>query len=253
MKEFVSYAGRIDLGSPIVTLRGNIIYYGFFFFQALISFILLIKIFFKKNKYIIDETSFTFFLYLCLFLGSLSLFVLGSLIFPDRFLPFGLMLGLIPLITLFFSLEKTAYKRIFLIFVISFLIFNIYNIDPNYYTGKAALDGGVTEQEYAIAQTVNAPKSYYGYISVSDAIYDIQGINFTHGAIKDPITTIDFFNTSNFAIINEGMQMRNLENTKLKLPKTYNKIITILSYKNYIDINKISDLGDIFIIEWKNL
>jgi len=76
VKEFASYAGRIDLGTPIVTLRGNITYYGFFLLNGIICFILMIKIFFKRDEHIIEETSFTIFLYFCLFLGFLSLFFL---------------------------------------------------------------------------------------------------------------------------------------------------------------------------------
>jgi len=252
IKEFASYGVRIDLGTPIVTLRGNIIYYGFFILNGIICSILMIKIFFKRNEHILEETTFIIFLYFCLFLGFLSLFFIGSLIYPDRLLPFGLMFGLIPLIAFLFSLKKTAYKKVFLIIVISFIIFNIYNINPTYYTGKASLEGNIaTEKEYAIAETINIPNMYYGYIGASNAIHDVQGINFINMTSKNPITTLDFFNTSQFAIINEGLYLRYLENTKFKSPTTYERISTVLSYKNSYDINKISDLGDIHILGWK--
>jgi hypothetical protein len=261
VKEFVSYAGRIDLGTPIVTLNGNIKYYGFFFFIGLFSLILLIKILFKRNKNFIEDLSFTMFFYFCLFLGFLSLFVLGSLIFPDRFLPFGLMFGLIPIVMFLYSINQKNIKRILVVFLVSFLIFNLYNIDSSYYTDQAQINGGIaSNKEYAIAETINMPNTYYGYIGASDAVYDIQGIKYLYESGKSPITASNIINDSNLAIIYEGMYIKNLANTKIKSPLLYDKISYVITLKNTIDIkmdidkiiniNKISDLGDIYILEW---
>ena len=250
-KEFISYSGKINLGAPIVTLQGNIIFYGFFLFNGIICLVLLMKFLAHKTKNIIEETSCTMFLYFCFFSGFLSLFFLGSIIYPDRFIPFGLLFGIIPLIVFLFSAKKPITKKILFLIIVAFLIFNIYNIDTKYYTGKASQDGEVcTEKEYAIAETINVPDIYYGYSGVSQAIYDVQRVDFMHGR-KDPISiTTDFFDISNIAIINEGMYLRYLEYTKIKSLITYDRLITVLSYKNLNDINKISDLGDIYILEW---
>lgn len=256
-KEFVSQGQKIGLGQTIVTLRGNIQYYGFFFFQGILSLILLIGILSKKLTHIIEDFSFTIYLFFCLFLGSLSLYVLGSLIFPDRFLPFGWILGVIPLTVLLFNLKNIHLKKLIHVIIISFIIFNIYNINPNYYTGKAAIGGdAATEKEYAIAETIDVSSPYYGYHGVSNVIYDIQGIEFKSrgnisGALLDPITTPDFFYNSNFAIINKGMYQQFLVTVKIKSPIVYDKIITVLSYENFYNINKICDLDDVFILTWK--
>jgi hypothetical protein len=267
-REFVTYGQRIGLGQTIITLRGNIQYYGFFFFQGISALILLTAILLKKLTHIIEDFSFTVYLIFCLFLGSLSLYVLGSLIFPDRFLSFGWILGVIPLGILLFNLKNIHLKKLILVIIVSFIIFNIYNINPNYYTGKAALGGGVaTEKEYAIAETINistdpkiiyiskiiniTTRPYYGYNSVSNAIYDIQGIESRFGGAMDPIQTNDFFNDSNFAIINKGIYQQYLESIKIKSPIAYNKIITVISYENFYNINKICDLDDVFILTWK--
>ncbi len=252
IQEFTTYAERIDLSLPIATLRGNIIYYGFFFINGIISIILLIKFILNKNKYIVEDLSFTLFFYLCLFIGFLSLFFLGSLIFPDRFIPFGFIVGLIPLITFLFIMKKNNYKRILFAIIIVFIIFNIYYIDPENYTGNADIDGSIaTEIEYTIAKTIKIPQPYYGYVGVANAIYDVQGIEFFKGAKKNPLTTTDFFNVSNFAIINEGLYSRYLENTKIKSIDAYERIFNILKYKNYDNIEKICDLGEIYILVWK--
>jgi hypothetical protein len=267
-KEFISYGQKIGLGYTIVTLRGNIQYYGFFFFQGILSAILLIAILLKKLTNIIEDFSFTIYLLFCLFLGSLSLYVLGSLIYPDRFLSFGWIFGVIPLIILLFNLKNIHIKKLILVILVTFLIFNIYTINPNYYTGKATIGGDLaTEKEYAIAETINistVPKiiklsktynvsirPYYGYLGISNAIYDIQEIESRFEGVKNPITTIDFFNDSNFAIINKGMYQKSLETVKIKFPIVYNRTITVLSYENFYNINKICDLDDIFILTWK--
>jgi hypothetical protein len=252
IREFVSYAGRIDLGTSIVTVSGNIRYYGFFIFNGVLCIILLIKLLYRREKHFIEDFSFIMFLYFCLFLGFLSLFVLGSLIFPDRFIPFGFMLGLVPLTMFLFSQRNKVAKRAFLLFLVSFLIFNIYNIDSDQYIGDANMNGGITtEKEYAIAESMTIPKSYYGYIGVSDAIFDIQEIRPSYEAGRNPLSTVEFLNKSNFAIIYKGMYIKIFESVGIKSPQLYERITTVLSYEDTRDLNKVSDLGDIFLLSWK--
>jgi len=253
-KEFINYGQRIGLGQTIVTQRGNIQFYGFFFFQGISALILLGAILFKKYTYITEEISFTAYLYFCLFFGSLSLLSIGSLIYPDRFLPFGWVFGVIPLVVLLFNLKKKYIKKLFAVIIIAFLIYNIYNINPNYYTGKADLGGDVaTEKEYAIAETINVSSPYFGYHGASNVIFDIQGISFRFGGVLDPIKTDNLFTIPNCskAIINKNMYQSFLINLKIKSPVQYNKTTTILSYENFNNINKISDLGEVFILTWK--
>jgi hypothetical protein len=251
LKEFINYGQRIGIDTTIVTLRGNVLFYGFFFFQGILSLTLLIALFLKKQKQIIENTSFTFFLYFCLGLGAISLLLLGSLIYPDRFLPFGWLFGAIPLSILIFSLKSNMIRKMIVLIVISFLIFNIYNIDPSYYTGKGPFDGRASEKEYAIAHTINISKPYYGYAGVGDAIYDIQRFDFARGGMKNLLVTKNFFDCD-LAIIYKDIYLNFLEFEKIKSLQSYEKIVTRLSYEDFNDISKISDLGDIFIITWKN-
>ena len=251
IKEFASYGQRIGIDQTIATLRGNILFYGFFFFNGILAFILLITIFLKKQKQIIENVSFTFFLFFCLGLGGISFFLLGSIIYPDRFLPFGWLLGVIPLSVLVFNLRNSKIKKIIVIIIISFLIFNIYNIDSEYYSDKGPLDGRASEKEYAIATTINISKSYYAYFGVGATIYDIQHFDFANGGMKNPIVSDDFFNNSDLAIIYKDLYLNFLEFEKIKSFLSFQKIVTILSYEDFKDINKICDLGDVFIITWK--
>jgi len=251
LKEFINYGQRIGLDTTIVTLRGNVLFYGFFFFQGILAFILLIALFLKKQKQIIENASFTFFLYFCLGLGAVSLFLLGSLIYPDRFLPVGWLFGAIPLSILIFSLKKIYIRKMIVLIIICFLIFNIYNIDPNYYTGEGPFDGRASEKEYAIAHTINISRPYYGYAGMGDAIYDIQRFDFANGGMKNLLVSSNFFSDADLAIIYKDLYLNFLEFEKIKSFESYKKIVTRLSYEDFKDINKISDLGDVFIITWK--
>lgn len=249
-KELVTYAERIDLGTPIVTLKGNIMYYGFFFFQGILCLILLLKFLIIKNNQKIEDTAFSLFLYFSLFYGFLALFVLGSILFPDRFLPFGWMVGLIPLSGLLFSLKKKVLKRVLFVILISFLIYNIYTIDTNYYTGNPGLGGGVsTEKEYCIANEITFPETYYGYVGIFGAVFDIQDVKFTSGAGKNPIFIKNFSTSSDVAVINEGDYLLSLQNIKQKMAsKYYLKVIETLELKNQEYVDKLCDLGDIYVI-----
>lgn len=251
VKEFTSYGQRIGITQTIATLRGNILFYGFFFFHGILSLILLIQLLKKKQKHIIENATFTAFLFFCLFLGSLSLFVLGSIIYPDRFLPFGWLVGAIPLSYFIFNLKSVKIKRLMILVVVSFLIFNIYNIEPSYYTGKNPVDGRASEKEYSIATAMTIKKPYYGYIGVADAIYDIQRVDFMNGGMKNPISAEDFFKNAHLGIIYQDLYVHFLETEKIKSMESYKRIVTVLSYEDFKDINKICDIGDVFVLTWK--
>jgi hypothetical protein len=139
LKEFGSYGQTIGLDETIVTLRGNIQYYGFFFFHAFFSIVLLVAFLLKKQRYMVENATFTLYLYFCLALGGLSLYVLGSLIYPDRFLPFGWLVGVIPLTLVLFALRNIPLRRILIVVIAFFLIFNIYTIDPAILYGRCSV------------------------------------------------------------------------------------------------------------------
>ena len=140
-----------------------------------------------------------------------------------------------------------------LVIIVVFLIFNIYDIDPKYYTGDAAVKGSIaTQKEYAIAESINISSSYYGYLGVACAIYDVQGYEFRFDGMLNPVQASDFFNKSHLAIIYKNMYLQFFEYEKIKSPIMYQRIISLLSYENSKDVDKICDLGDIYVLTWKN-
>jgi len=267
-KDFESYAAATNLGSTIVTLRGNIIYYGFYFFIFLFSLILLIKFIKEKNNQKIEDVSFTVFFYFCIFYSFLSLYVLGSLIFPDRFFTFLWMFGLIPLTSYILILKRDVFKKILVILLISFMIFNIYNINPKLPSGDFELDDTIPgEKEYAIAKTINFSSTYYGYSGVISAIFDVQQIPPEHYGSYTGVSTTwnttaakkkaainfmnmkDLRNSSNIAIIPEKILLQDFETVQQKSKVAYLRVKEVLSYKNNININKICDLGTIYVVK----
>jgi hypothetical protein len=244
-----TYAASINLNAPIITLQGNIIYYGFFFFHLLFSLILLIKFIKIKNEQKIEDTSFSLFFFFCMFYAFLALYIVGSLPYPDRFLPFAWMFGIIPLTGFLLVFKKNIFKKILVILIVVFMLYNVYNIDPDYYTGNASNTGTVaTEKEYIIAQRYDFPDEYYGYNGVVAAIFDIQGIKQRTGGIS--IGELgDSFDYTSMAVISEQIYSKDLLYLKEKSPEEYDKVIRVISYKNYINIDKICDFGSIYILK----
>jgi len=244
-----TYSESINLGSPIVTIKGNIIYYGFFLFNGLFAFILLINFFMTDITRKVEDSAFMVFYFLSMFLGFLTMFVVSFLAFPDRFLPFGFMFGLIPITGFILVLKKNLLKKIIVVFLISFMVFNLYNVESENYTYNATFTGGATsENEYLIANQINFPDIYYGYIAAVAAIYDVQDIPQRDGGIG--LGGIeDLYNSSSLAVINEQVYVKELKNLKTKSLGEYLGYITILSFKDNEGIDKICDLGHIYVVK----
>jgi len=66
----------------------------------------------------------------------------------------------------------------------------------------------------------------------------------------DP-TGSKFHKYSNLAIIYKDLYVDFLVTEKIKSETTYQRINTVLSFEDFNDINKICDLGDVFITTWK--
>jgi hypothetical protein len=243
------------IGTQIVTLTGKIIYYGFLIFHILFASILLIKALIIKNIQKIEDVSFSIIFYFCLAYGFLALYFISSAIYADRLLTFGWICGTFPLIGLIINIRRNILKRILIVIFISFIVYNIYNIESDYYSGNLiSISEVVTEKEYLIAEKIMIPRNnynnrtiYYGYPGVTAAIFDIQGISLRTGglAIENMLKPHYF---SSMAIINEAYFLSIRENYKIKSIDRYNKINEILSYKDNNFIDKIYDLGNIYVL-----
>lgn len=246
----VTYAEKINLDSPILTTKGYIIYYGFYFFNFIFALVLIMKCFLKRNKHIIEDASFTFFFFFCMFLGFLSLYFVSTLAFPERYLPYGLMFGIIPIVGILLCLKKDVYKKIIAILLVFFFIYNLYTIDPAYLSGDVNSSGyNAGDKEYTIATTIKFPSEYYGYSALIGVISVVQGIEQRTGgkALQD---INDLNNVTVPIVINKQTYLfKNLDVTKIKSSASYTKLNKILSLENQSDIDKIFNLGPIFIVQ----
>lgn len=250
-----TYADLISLDSPIITLKGNIIFYGFFIFHFLFAFLIIIKIFFFKNKQKIEDIAFSMFFFLTAAYGFLSLFFISGGAYPQRMLSFGWLLGVIPLVTLILVIKKPNYKKIFVISLTLFILFNIYNISDAYIEGRYESTGVCTDiQDYIIAKTIKFPENiqeYYGDISVVGAIYDVQLIE--QRSIGKPISSInDLSNFSKIIIINENRDIFMQDNLLILREKSIDNYLfykDILELKNNANINKIGNLGNRYVLK----
>lgn len=244
-----TYSEAMGFWSPIVTLKGNIIFYGFFLFNFIFSLLMIFKFFKKDIKQKIEDSTFMLFYFLCMFLGFLTMFVISFLAFPERFLPYGFMFALIPLSGFIIILKKDSHKKIIVALLVFFMIFNLYSIDTQNYTQNATFTGGaVSEKEYLIAKQINFPDEYYGYIAAVAAIYDIQGVPQRDGG-KGLGSINNFNNSSTMAVINEAIYVHDLEHLQQKSLFDYLRLIKLLSYQDDKHIDKICDFGNIYVIK----
>ena len=172
-----TYAEMVGVSAvSIQTIRGYIIFYGFYFFHLIFGLILLYKLLpWTKNRRV-ETYSFTLFLFLCGLIGFLSLYVIAATPFPDRFLMFGWLFGFAPLVV---TILKGKYKwprRVGIFLLVAFMLFNIYMISPKNYDPRAEGVPLVTsEEDYALANTFDfSSGKICGPQNVLMAIYDVH-------------------------------------------------------------------------------
>lgn len=260
--ELPDYSVSTGITTGIATLRGLIIYYGFFIFFGLFGLILTIKLFFGRNKQKIEESTIILTLLFCGAYGFISVFLLTSPISPDRMLTYGWLFGCIPLAAVLISLKnRKIMKKAFVILIVAFMIFNIYNIPSEYFDKDFSVLGLANDKEYAIADTIKLPISYrltndpkirygyvdvyYGYEGARNAIYDKQnslGENLLNVPTYQNSTKLNFTNSSSIIIISENYVLKDINTIKTKFPQQYNLLMQIVQLKNQ-KTNKIADLG----------
>jgi len=148
----IAYIGT----ASIETIRGHIVFYGFYSFLVIFGIILLYGLLSRHRNDRIEASSFTLFLFLCGIGGLIMLYVvpLGVGPFPHRFLTFGWLFGFAPLAAIILKERHKWLRRVGIFLLIAFMLFNIYQIEPTAWDARAE---GVTvapsRQDYALART----------------------------------------------------------------------------------------------------
>ncbi|HIH97131.1 MAG TPA: hypothetical protein HA348_06615 [Thermoplasmata archaeon] len=160
--------------ASIRTIRGHIIFYGFYSFHLIFGLILLYGLLHKAKNSRAETYSSTLFLFLCGLVGFLSLYLVAPAAFPDRFLTFGWLFGFAPLVVAILRGKYKWPKRVSVFLLVGFMLFNIYMIKPIAYNPRAEGVALVTsEEDYSLANTFDfSGGNIFGHQNVVMAIYD---------------------------------------------------------------------------------
>jgi hypothetical protein len=163
-------------GASILTIRGYIIFYGFYFFHLIFGLTLLYRLLGRAKNHRLEAYSFTLFLFVCGLGGFLSLYLISPAAFPDRFLMFGWLFGFAPLVVAILKGKSRWLRKIGVFLLIAFMLFNIFMIDPIHWNARSGeISADPSREDYALANAFNfsngkilAPESSLM------AIYDIH-------------------------------------------------------------------------------
>ena len=159
------------------TIRGYIMFYGFYSFHLIFGFILLYGLLRRAKNRRLETYSFTLFLFLCGLIGFLSIYLIAPAAFPDRFLMFGWLFGFAPLVVVILKGKYKWPKRVGVFLLVAFMLFNIYIIDPTAWDARAEASGTheVSVESYALANTFNfSSGKILGDQDALMAIYDVH-------------------------------------------------------------------------------
>jgi len=243
---YVELAGIRPTSFP--TIRGYIIFYGFYLFHFTFAFILLCRLMLKPRKLNMETWSFTLFFYLCLLLGFLSAYVVNPAASPQRFLPFGWLFGSAPLTATILRDKHKWFKRIGVFLLITFILFNIYMIEPTAWDAQAeGIPSAASEEDFALANAIDFSNGrIFGPNNPLMAIYALHnnlGTIFAHPYLSE-------FNLVNFDYII-------IQKKQLELEKKYNPdprtetIATLRALVNgtHMGYNKIYESGNILVFQ----
>lgn len=231
--------------TSIRTIRGHIIFYGFYFFHLIFGLILLYQLLGKAKNRRVETYSSTLFLFLCGLVGFLSLYLVAPAAFPDRFLMFGWLFGFAPLV---FTILKGNHKwrqRVGVCLLIAFMLFNVYMIEP------AAWDAGAEEvplatsrKDYTLANAFDfSGGKIFGFQNPLMAIYDVHNNLGT-------IFTLSEINLTDFDWI--VIEKKSLELEKKYFPEPRTSTIAeleLLATGQFTNYTKIYDSDSIFVFK----
>jgi len=172
-----TYAERAGISAASIrTIRGHITFYGFYSFHLIFGLILLFKLLPRAKNRRVETYSSTLFLFLSGLVGGLSLYLVRSGVYPDRFLMFGWLFGFAPLVVAILKGKHKWLNGVGVFLLIAFMIFNIYMINPQDYDPRAERVPIVTSvEDYALANTFDfSSGNIFGTQNPVMAIYDVH-------------------------------------------------------------------------------
>lgn len=152
-----TYAQSAEVtASDIRTIRGYIIFLGFYSFHALWGCVLAYKLLPRARPKRLETYSFTLFLFFCGLVGLISMFLVEAEAFPDRYLMFGWLFAFAPLVLATLKTKPKWIRPAGIFLLIIFMLLNVYMIERTTWDPKANEEQvamATSEEDYALANT----------------------------------------------------------------------------------------------------
>lgn len=256
----VTYAQFANIGySSIMSLRGHVLYIGFYIFNIIFGFMLLYQLISSTKKKTFEISTFTLFHMLMGLLGFLFLYFIPTnvaILFPDRFLAYGWLFGIAPLVIFINNIKNKRISKIGVLIIFAFLLFNIYSIetpalDPSHKDVALA----PSEEDYAFAGNhAFAEKFTFNNESFENnmylcafqntlmSIYDKS--NYLGNDLYSPISVNSNINDFNWIVVNKMdlESKRSIPNLKGTSQQVSQQVLNIDTEKS---LNKVYDTNNI--------
>ena len=231
--------------TSIKTIRGNVIFYGFYFFTIIFAIILLYQLWSRAKKFRAETYSFTLFLFVCGIVGFLNLYAVPAAAFPDRFLTYGWLFGFVPLAIAILKGKHKWLKRVGVFLLVAFMLFNIYMIDPTAWdTGAVGVPAAPSFEEYTLANTFNFSRGkIFGDQTSVLAIFDV------HNNLGTGLSSYAEFNLTQFDWV--IIQKKVLELEKSYYPEPRTETIAVLEHLAFEDVagyNRIYESDNLVVV-----
>jgi hypothetical protein len=232
------------------TTRQSIIFYGFHFFYLIFGLILLYGLIHRVKNRRVETYSSTLFLFLCGLVVVFSQYVVAGGVFPERFLMFAWLFGFAPLVVAISQGKHRLLKRIGILLLVAFMLYNIYTINPTVWDAKAeGIPTATSEEDYTLANAFDfSSGEIFGPQNSVMAIYDLYnnlGTVYYMANLLPPERNITEFD---WIII----QKKQLELEKNYYPELRSETIAALERlvtKCPIDYNKIYDSNNLLVFK----
>lgn len=180
---------QVGFGDPqtIISLRGKVIFWGFWLFHIIFLLILLYEIIFGRKGKVVEFYSFVSLLLVCGIFALVQVYLIPAYraLAQFRIYFWGWILGLAPLVVAIVGLRSAWIRNAGILLLVSFMISNIYQVDPGVLDPEepGRETGNITLMEdYALAKTFTFTGKGTAGHKTRVAIYDVTGFYWQQSA-----------------------------------------------------------------------
>lgn len=249
-----TYAQAVGISATSIhTIRGYILYYGFYFFNLVFASILLYRLLPRAKNPRTETYSFTLFFFLCGLMGFVSLYLVTAAVFPDRFLAYGWLFGFAPLTVAILKGKHKWLRRVGVLLLVASMFFNIYMTAPIFWSpSRGDPPAAPSLEDYALANTFNiSNETILATQNIVATIYEVQYNLSSSVASQNSIVTYSGqVDLSNFDWV--IIQKQELEAVKSDNPKQTTETIALLEHLAFESspyCNKIYESNNLVVVK----